>query len=117
MILCHIIDDFVLQPVCLSKLKQKKTWEELEDWCGMYEHDYIMALFIHALSWAIMIHLPIMFMLNPGDGGLFFSVPINMGIHAAIDNAKANLHTLNLVADQSLHLCQIIFTYLLFTMF
>lgn len=116
MILCHIIDDFVLQPVCLSKLKQKKTWEELEDWLGLYEHDYIMALFIHALSWAIMIHLPIIFMLNPGDGSLLFSVLINMGIHAAIDNAKANLHTLNLVADQTLHLCQIIITYILFTM-
>lgn len=72
MILCHIIDDFVLQPVCLSKLKQKKTWEELEDWCGLYKHDYIMALFIHALSWAIMIHLPIIFMRNPGDGSLLF---------------------------------------------
>ena len=27
MILLHIIDDFVLQPICLSKLKQKSFWE------------------------------------------------------------------------------------------
>lgn len=25
-ILLHIIDNFVLQPICLSRLKQKKTW-------------------------------------------------------------------------------------------
>ena len=27
MIFLHIIDDFVLQPVCLSKLKQKDFWK------------------------------------------------------------------------------------------
>lgn len=27
MILLHIIDDFVLQPISLSKLKQKTFWE------------------------------------------------------------------------------------------
>lgn len=117
MILCHIIDDFVLQPVCLSKLKQKKTWEELEDWLGMYEHDYIMALFIHALSWAIMIHLPVMFMTDASDVGLFISVVVNMLIHAVTDNAKANKHTINLVADQGIHFSQIIITYLCFTTF
>jgi hypothetical protein len=117
MLLCHIIDDFVLQPVCLSKLKQKKTWEELEDWLGMYEHDYIMALFIHALSWAIMIHLPVMFMTDASDVGLFISVVVNMLIHAVTDNAKANKRTINLVADQGIHFSQIIITCLCFTTF
>lgn len=27
-ILLHIIDDFIFQPICLSKLKQKKYWED-----------------------------------------------------------------------------------------
>ena len=30
MILFHIIDDFVLQPISLSNLKQKKWWEKQE---------------------------------------------------------------------------------------
>ena len=30
MILLHIIDDFVLQPISLSNLKQKKWWKKQE---------------------------------------------------------------------------------------
>ena len=115
MVLCHIIDDFVLQQACHSKLKQKEFWEQFNDWYGLYKNDYIMALFIHALSWAIMIHVPIMFMVDFSNVGLFASIIINMLIHAAIDNAKANKGTINLVADQTLHLTQIIITYLCFT--
>ena len=115
MILCHIIDDFVLQQACLSKLKTKEFWEQFKDWYGLYKNDYLVGLFIHALSWAIMIHLPVMFMLKPNDGALFASVVINMLIHAIIDNAKANKRTINLVADQILHFVQIFITFLCFT--
>lgn len=117
MILCHIIDDFVLQQACLSKLKTKEFWEQFNDWLGLYENDYLMGLFIHALSWAIMIHLPVMFMADASDVGLFISVVVNMLIHAITDNAKANKHTINLVADQGIHFSQIIITCLCFTTF
>lgn len=55
MLLCHIIDDFVLQPICLSKLKQKDWWEKHIYENVMYKDDYKMALFIHSMSWSIMI--------------------------------------------------------------
>ena len=60
MILLHIIDDFVLQPICLSKLKQKSFWETYVKDDEKYKFDYKVALVIHALSWSIMIHLPLM---------------------------------------------------------
>ena len=63
MLLCHIIDDFVFQPICLSKLKQRDWWERNvgNEEYGMpllYKNDYKAALIIHSLSWAIMINLP-----------------------------------------------------------
>ena len=39
MILCHILDDFVLQPVCLSNLKQKRWWDE-HCYGKQYNNDY-----------------------------------------------------------------------------
>ena len=51
MILCHILDDFVLQPVCLSNLKQKRWWDE-HCYGKQYNNDYKMALLIHSLSWS-----------------------------------------------------------------
>ena len=66
MYLFHIIDDFVLQPICLSKLKQKRYWiEECKKYnlnILKYDTDYITALLIHGLSWSIMIHVPLMFL-------------------------------------------------------
>ncbi len=64
MILLHIFDDFVLQKATLSNLKQREWWERkigTEEYGMplMYKNDYKMALVIHALSWSIMIHLPL----------------------------------------------------------
>lgn len=107
MIFCHILDDFVLQPVILSKLKQKSFWEK-EAPEKIYEKDYIMALIMHAASWAFLMMLPI---------AIFFSFNVsieyivmfllNTIIHAVIDNEKANHHRLNLIQDQMMHLIQI----------
>ena len=36
-------------------------------------------------------------------------------VHAKIDNEKANKHTINLMVDQSLHLLQIICTWIILT--
>ena len=113
MLLCHIIDDFVLQPVCLSKMKQKSWWEEhmVDDKDKkMYKNDYYAALTMHALSWSIMIHLPIMFMTDITSTALCISVFINCFIHRIVDDLKANKKKINLCIDQGIHLLQIAFT-------
>ncbi len=117
MILCHILDDFVLQPVCLSNLKQKHWWDE--HYPGkQYKNDYKMALFIHSLSWSIMIHLPIMynmFYIFP-EILILVSIIINTVIHYIVDDLKANKYKINLITDQSIHFAQIILTFILFSL-
>lgn len=107
MILAHVVDDFVLQPVCLSKLKQKSWWEKQEGYKRLYKDDYKMALLIHSMSWSIMALLPAIFMLNPTGALLFGVFVVNTLIHYVVDNEKANKGHLNLMADQLIHLSQI----------
>ena len=123
MVLCHIIDDFVLQPVCLSNLKQKSWWEEKFSHYAwkkdeIYKNDYKMALFIHALSWSIMIHLPIMFLWKGVPGLIILmTVGINCFLHAFIDDKKANEKVINLIDDQFAHFLQIFVTFIILLAF
>lgn len=110
MLLCHIIDDFVLQPCCLSKLKQKSIWTKYPK---LYKHDYLMALFIHSLSWSIMIHLPLMILCPISDFKAILSVLVNLVIHFIIDDLKANRGKINLIFDQTVHMIQIILTFII----
>ena len=117
MFLFDIIDDFVLQPICLSKLKQKRYWiEECKKYnlnISKYDTDYITALLIHGLSWSIMIHVPLMFLGGIRDDFfLLLSVLLNTVIHAIIDNLKANKLKINLDVDQCLHGFQIVITWI-----
>ena len=115
MILLHIIDDFVLQPICLSKLKQKTFWEPYVKDNEKYKFDYKVALVIHALSWAIMINLPLMFIVS-NEILVLISVIINATIHAYIDDEKANKLNITLLEDQLIHLIQIGVTWALLTL-
>lgn len=115
MILLHIIDDFVLQPICLSKLKQKSFWEPYVKDDEKYKLDYKVALVIHALSWAIMIHLPLM-VIGADEYIVLLSVIINTALHAWIDDEKANKLNINLFEDQIMHLVQIGCTFALLTL-
>lgn len=115
MILLHIIDDFVLQPICLSKLKQKSFWETYVKDNEKYKFDYKVALVIHALSWAIMIHLPLMFIVN-NEILVLISVIINTIMHAWIDDEKANKLNITLFEDQIMHLIQVGCTWALLTL-
>lgn len=120
MILCHILDDFVLQKATLSNLKQREWWEReigTKEYGMplMYKNDYIMALVIHALSWSIMIHLPL-FIFDIKWYMLITSVACNCLIHCVVDDAKANLKSINLIQDQLIHLGQIGITFLIFTL-
>jgi membrane carboxypeptidase/penicillin-binding protein len=80
----------------------------------MYKYDYIPALIMHAFSWTFMIMLPIAFALEFNNGWWVIAYIINMAIHAFVDDLKANRYKINLVVDQSIHIAQIIITWLLF---
>ena len=121
MFLFDIIDDFVLQPICLSKLKQKRYWiEECKKYnlnISKYDTDYITALLIHGLSWSIMIHVPLMFLGGIRDDFfLLLSVLFNAIIHAIIDDLKANKLKINLDVDQCLHGFQIVITWIVLSL-
>ena len=103
----HFVDDFFLQGMCLSNLKQKKFWEDNAPQ-KQYKYDYLMALFCHAFMWSISIMIPTFFSGN----FVWWLIPINTVIHFAVDDLKANRHKLNLIADQSIHFVQIILTFL-----
>ena len=108
MILCHIIADYNLQG-WLASAKQEDWWKRQEGYNDFYKNDYKMALFIHSLSWSIMIHLPIIVFYNFDINiPIFISILGNCGYHYIIDDAKANLKLINLVYDQLLHFLQII---------
>ena len=114
----HIIDDFVFQPVCLSNLKQKNYWERLCKEQNVdiekYKYDYIAGLIMHALSWSIMILLPVIFLLpNVSCIAIIGCIIINGLIHAYVDDLKANKFELNLIEDQSIHFIQIFITFII----
>lgn len=115
MILMHIIDDFVFQPQSLSYLKQKSWWEKNYPQ-KKYEDDYRVALFLHALSWSIMVHLPIIFTMIVSELWLTVSIVANLAVHMWIDNLKANKGMLSLFQDQAIHIIQVTVTWALFSL-
>lgn len=118
MIFAHITDDYYLQG-WLASAKTKNWWKKNAP-DKLYSKDYIMALFCHSLSWSIMIFLPILIysLYNQIDLNWFYLVlPINLIIHAIIDDLKANKFKINLIIDQSIHFIQIFITWLIFVLF
>lgn len=113
MIFLHIIDDYKLQGI-LASMKQKKWWEEQKEYKGLYKYDYIPALIEHSFSWTFMIMLPIAVVLHFNIGWWVIAYIINMVIHAFVDNLKANKFKINLVIDQTIHIVQIVVTWLIF---
>ena len=116
MLLAHIVDDYYLQG-WLASAKQKKWWKQNAP-DELYKFDYIMALFCHALSWAIMICLPIIIysLIAVIDLQWFYlAIPVNLVIHAIVDDLKANKLKINLIVDQSAHFLQITLTWWAFT--
>lgn len=113
MIFCHIVDDYYLQG-WLASAKQKKWWEENAPQ-KLYNHDYIMALIMHSMSWSFMIMLPIATSMSFNVSILFIIVFIfNAVIHALVDNLKANKLQISLITDQLIHLLQIFVTATIF---
>ena len=112
MIFAYITNDYYLQG-WLASAKQKKWWKKNAP-DKLYKFDYIMALFCHSLSWSIMIFLPVLIysLINNINLNLFYlAIPINLIIHAIVDDLKANKSKINLIVDQSIHFIQIIITW------
>lgn len=118
MIFLHILDDFVLQSMCLSNLKQRSWWKKFAPQTS-YRYDYMIALIIHAFSWTFMMQLPILLLMYLEHRWNLILVYMcmfltNWFLHSSVDNAKANKQKLNLWQDQLIHLVQIIITYVIF---
>lgn len=117
MLFCHNLADYNLQG-WLASAKRYDWWiDNAPD--PIYRHDYIMALFEHAFSWAFMIYLPIIVIYLHDDIAMpackfVVSFACNVAFHAFIDDAKANGKVINLVEDQLLHFLQIAFTAIFF---
>ena len=112
MFLMHIVDDFYLQGI-LASMKQQSWWENQEGYSSLYRNDYKMSLLIHSMSWSIMILLPSMFILNTHPYAILAIFIINAAIHYYIDDLKANEKKINLVTDQTIHIMQVIATWVL----
>lgn len=116
MLFCHIFDDYYLQG-WLASAKQKKWWKDNAPQ-SLYRYDYIAALIVHSLSWSFSIMLPLVIYHEFNCGALYIILfVINTIIHALVDNLKANLLKINLCVDQSIHLIQIIATFIVGVLF
>ena len=112
MVLMHIVDDYYLQGK-LALMKQKSWWEKQEGYKSLYKDDYKMALLMHSMSWSIMILLPAIFILNTNQYALLAIFIINTFIHYHIDDLKANKLKINLMFDQTIHIMQVITTWVI----
>jgi len=109
MLFAHIVDDYYLQGI-LASMKQKSWWEKNAP-DELYKNDWTMALVEHALSWSISISIPMIIYafylkLNMDKFSLFLlaEIVVNTYIHSIVDNFKANLHKINLIQDQLIHI-------------
>ena len=110
MIFAHIVDDYYLQGI-LASLKQKSWWENQKSYKPLYKYDYIVALIMHAFSWSFMISLPILYF--GFTKWIVAAIILNTIIHGIVDDLKANKGKINLIIDQSIHIVQIIITWVL----
>ena len=115
MLLCHVIGDFVLQTDKIANLKQKTWWKEncSEEELKKYKDDYKMALLMHCILWSAMVLLPVILCVEISGLALYFIFIGNVLIHYVTDDLKANYKEINLVEDQTIHLLQILLTFLI----
>lgn len=109
MLFLHIVDDYYLQGI-LASMKQQAWWR-VNAPAKLYEKDYLMALAMHGFSWTFMVMLPIAAHTGFDPSPLFYSLfLVNWACHFSVDNMKANLHLINLILDQTIHIIQILVT-------
>ena len=84
---------------------------QTKDKCDKY--DYLAALFMHSFSWTFMIMLiPTIYILLVGGMWSPLVFVANLAIHLIVDDSKANRKKINLIQDQSIHMIQIIVTWI-----
>ena len=112
MLFCHVVDDYYLQGV-LANMKQRSWWLE-NDWTFFGKRkDHLMALGMHSFSWAFMIMLPLTVYSLIVNGVWFpWLYVIHAVIHFYVDDLKANKRKIHLCQDQTVHILQIIITWL-----
>ena len=112
MILGHLLADYPLQG-WLATAKSKLYWKQSGN--EKTKFDYIPALICHAAMWGILIFIPLVvwFPYEYMVGWFWIALPINILIHAIVDDLKANKQILNLWQDQLIHLGQIIVTWVI----
>lgn len=119
LIFLHWIGDYLCQGI-LADMKQKNWWEKqfvnaVEFKKSIYSKDYIVALITHSFIWSFIVNLPLMILCvkNPNDTVnlivYLVSLIAHTGIHAKVDNDKANKKLINLIVDQECHFIQLFF--------
>lgn len=120
MIFLHIFDDFHLQGI-LASMKQKSYWvDECKKYdieYDKYKHDWIVALIMHSISWSFMIMLPILLFIQYKSLMYIIAFITNTTVHCVTDHLKCNLFKINLVQDQTIHILQILLTWLIFIIY
>ena len=120
MIFMHIIADY--NQGWIAEAKQKKYWEKnVPDMMHLYKNDYKVVMLIHSFKWTfLMMLIPMSYMFisfgykitNSCFMIIISLFILNIWIHYIVDDMKANKFKINLVFDQSMHLLQIIATWL-----
>lgn len=114
MFIAHLIVEFVFQPLCLGKYKEKDWWKtqyENGEVPDLYKYDYMMGLLQHSITWSCFQVLPWLLLSDTGHKLTLAFFIFNMVGHYLIDDLKANKKKINLVEEQSLNLIQILTTW------
>lgn len=110
MIFCHFLFDFYIQSKSNALIKKKDWWENRHKNPGRRKYNYIFGLMIHSYVWTFSILLPSYYITGDINYFLLFG---NTIIHAVVDNGKSNRKTISSVADQIIHLGQILVTWII----
>ena len=113
MFFMHVVADFNLQGI-MASMKQKTWWQKQERYDEEDNgNDYKLPLFWHSLLWSFCVMLPLFIAngLKIDFVGLVFFC-LNICCHYLIDDAKANKNCINLISDQTIHMLQIIGTFI-----
>lgn len=125
MVFIHIMLDFH-QGDTIATMKTKQWWLNHPDYGEKYKYDYIVVLLVHGLSWAFAVSIPLFVYIHINPIGFIFMNTNNLMVvllwfvifnglgHALIDHLKANEKIINLIADQVLHLIQILIVWGIF---
>ncbi len=106
MLAMHVIEDFHLQGR-MADMKQKTWWRENAP--SRYKDDYIPVIILHGMEWSILASLPLLTVTGLDAGWWFFlMVVVNGLVHAGVDHLKCNSFRIGLIADQSIHVVQIV---------